>query len=340
MLGVWLFLGVAYCMPEEWRVLNDTMAVAIWPDEEGGLSEDMILGSSSLNVLVADYMMNRWTDKIVWSIYHSGLVFSPTHLPDRHFVIDFHPSNDSDLLAILVPTLDYSISTLSISVEWRNRGLLRLYNKLPDSYTNFTRIGKVSLDTFLEFRTWVVVDWNKDGSSFDMFTAVTPDWQVLLPARLCHEFVQDSITWLRTQRGVVFSPEAHLFRDAAVVYATAVEQVNLDWWSHRLELFRFVRFWALNWVDNESLVSLLPKLISKAAYLDLRTIVYSRGKYYWLTLAPGLINYCYVPMQFTAAAPQAEPHCMLPTIPGEFNLTIFDRLIYAERVLEKFFKFL
>jgi len=166
-----------------------------------------------------------------------------------------------------------------------------------------------------------------------MFTAVTPDWRVLLPARLCHEFVQDGITWLRTQRGIIFQPDGHLFRDAAVVYATSVEQVNLDYWSHRVELFRFVTFWALNWKETESLVTLLPKLISKAAYLELRAIVYSRGRYYWLTLAPQLINYCYVPMQFTAEI-SSKPHCMLPTIPSEFNLTIFDRLISAGRFLE------
>ena len=155
-----------------------------------------------------------------------------------------------------------------------------------------TKVGSVSPAVFREFRRWALTEWATAGQSFDLFTVKSLDWKTtFISARICHEFVKDSLEFLG--RKIEIKPESDIFRDLIVFYAEAVEEVDWSVPRQRRDLFRFLRMFAMSWGTFSASFVGAREFVWRVRELGLKILVFSQGKFFWVKLDKGLMNYCY-----------------------------------------------
>ena len=334
------------------QIRNKSIEIIHYDSLQETFPVSSMINIARYNICVGTYVMQQWRHRSNWNLFHVGIIFKSE---DSHYVLDYNARRDDDILDFISPRFTTGIeTTVSIittylqysttredSLTIDNWGQLRLVNKLPDEYTDMTVIASVSNLIFRDFRKWALWNWSQPANRFDIFTVVSQNGsKTILRAKICHDFVQDSLLWLK-QNNVTLYSETNLSRDSIVIYAESVTPVDWNIWRDRRDFVRFMRFFSVNWKIFSQSFFRSREFAAKLKHLGMRLLISNDGNFYWINFGDGLVNYCRKKFEsnwsfdfdrfcYVGQAATGDP----------FTLTISDYFLIAEIQLDTFLIFL
>ena len=344
-----LFLTFGFLLVEATSIERDGLIERVSHHPGPGVfDEESIASTEFVNVYVGDYVMKRWKVQTSWELYHGGLIFSPADDGSKNYLIEYVAVNEEDMFHYLMPSsFRESVDKKNIPENfhenliififrffslifspffnqinptppiWENYGKLRLSNSLPDRYTDKTWVGRIETEKFLALRNWAENQWIQSGDRFDLFTVVnendSENWEVLLRAKICHEFVEAALDELN-RMGACVTPSKTLYKDVVVMYASKVSEVDISRFSEKRELERTLAVFASRGIIVAGSFKAGRDFLGDLRDANMRMVVHSGGKLWWVQLQEGLGNYCYVQDRVRGCSPEIDSNLHTPKI--------------------------
>eukprot|EP00937_MAST-01D_sp_MAST-1D-sp2_P002923 g2923.t1 len=291
---------------------------------EGNIDLMEVREDDPIEVYYMEHVLAAWVlESAPWTAFHSGIGFHNLRT-NAKFTVDYIPVRINSVHYVLVPVLHpkYPVDTLAGTLknwwyghkrfEWLNDGAVMFYNDWPSKYENFTKLGKVTGGQYTRYMHWAS-KYNETHKTFDPVEIVVEGrdphnatkriTKDRVSSRMCHDLVSDSLWYFYEEEGVVFEPEAPVYRDHIILFGEKYSKVDITQTEQLTAVTNYIRLYYefLPLIEKE-FTNIRGMLVNSEAG-GLEPFLYIGKEYYRVTMQDPFVNYCYMPMPMPPTKP-------------------------------------